>query len=108
MPIVCVGGGVSGGELVTRSVDYVAWSKSFDLTTQQTQVASLYTSVPWWIKTLEFFMSISNLFKFQEQLGSLSPLEIFVPAIASSSYNPYSLFQVSNAVLTKHPKHNAL
>lgn len=34
----------------------------------------------------------------------VSPLEIFVPAITSSSYNPYSLFQVSNAVLTKHPK----
>ena len=47
---VCVvgGGGVGrGGEFVTRSVDYVIWSKSFDLTTQQTQVASLYASVPW-------------------------------------------------------------
>ena len=105
MPIVCVWGGKG---LVTQSADHVASSKSSDLTAQQTQVASLYLSVPWWIKTLEFFMRISNLFKFQEQLGSLSPLEIFVPAIASSSYNPYSLFQVSNAVLTKHPKHNAL
>lgn len=105
MPIVCVWGGKG---LVTQFVDHVASSKSFDLTTQQTQVASLYLLVPWWIKTLEFFTRISNLFKFQEQLGSLSPLEIFVPAIASSSYNPYSLFQVSNAVLTKHPKHNAL
>ena len=99
---------LGGGGMVTRFVDHVAWSKSFDLATQKTQVASLYPSVPWWIKTLEFFMRISNLLKFQKQLGNLPPLKIFVPAIASCSCNTYSLFQVPNAVLTNYPKHNAL